>query len=192
MGEEINMGKTVNIDDAIAKTAKETAKEVIQELRNSKMIKNEMSYFKKVELLLYNYNNLKDALKQKDEDIKYIKDHGLPQKSGSIVVYQTSGGNISGQDRYMNLIEKYELEKLETLREVKRIENALDKIKNDRYYLIIKLKYLSDHGERYNEERIAEKLDKDRSTITRNKSRLINTMKTILFPESIIINLRLS
>ncbi len=186
------MGKTVNIDDAIAKTAKETAKEVIQELRNSKMIKNEMSYFKKVELLLYNYNNLKDALKQKDEDIKYIKDHGLPQKSGSIVVYQTSGGNISGQDRYMNLIEKYELEKLETLREVKRIENALDKIKNDRYYLIIKLKYLSDHGERYNEERIAEKLDKDRSTITRNKSRLINTMKTILFPESIIINLRLS
>ncbi|HAR84567.1 MAG TPA: hypothetical protein DCR69_02460, partial [Clostridium sp.] len=74
--------KTVNIEDAIEKTAKETAKEVIQELRNSKMIKNEMSYFKKVELLLYNYNNLKDALKQKDEDIKYIKDHGLPQKSG--------------------------------------------------------------------------------------------------------------
>lgn len=186
MGEEINMGnKTVNIEDAIVKTAKETAKEVIQELRNSKMIKNEMSYFKKVELLLYNYNNLKAALKQKDEDIKYIKDHGLPQKSGSIVVYQTSGGNISGQDRYMNLIEKYELEKLETLREIKRIENALDKIKNDRYYPIIKLKYLSDHKERYNEERIAEKLDKDRSTITRNKSRLINTMKTILFPESI-------
>ncbi len=177
--------KTVNIEDAIVKTAKETAKEVIQELRNSKMIKNEMSYFKKVELLLYNYNNLKAALKQKDEDIKYIKDHGLPQKSGSIVVYQTSGGNISGQDRYMNLIEKYELEKLETLREVKRIENALEKIKNDRYYPIIKLKYLSDYGERYNEERIAEKLDRDRSTITRNKSRLINTMKTILFPESI-------
>jgi len=186
MGEEINMGnKTVNIEDAIAKTAKETAKEVIQELRNSKMIKNEMSYFKKVELLLYNYNNLKAALNQKDEDIKYIKDHGLPQKSGSIVVYQTSGGNISGQDRYMNLIEKYELEKLETLREIKRIENALDKIKHDRYYPIIKLKYLTDHKERYNEERIAEKLDKDRSTITRNKSRLINTMKTILFPESI-------
>ncbi len=177
--------KIVNIEDAIAKTAKETAKEVIQELRNSKMIKNEMSYFKKVELLLYNYNNLKAALKQKDEDIKYIKDHGLPQKSGSIVVYQTSGGNISGQDRYMNLIEKYELEKLETLREIKRIENALDKIKSDRYYPIIKLKYLTDHKERYNEERIAEKLDKDRSTITRNKSRLINTMKTILFPESI-------
>ncbi len=167
----------------IKEAAKETAKEVIQELRSSKMIKNELSYFKKVELLLYNYNNLQSALKQKDEDIEYIKKHGLPEKSGSIVVYQTSGGNISGQDRYLQLIEKYELEKMETLREINRIENALEKIKDDRYYKIIELKYLA--ADKYSEEEIAEELERDRSTITRNKGRLINTIKTILFPESI-------
>lgn len=133
----------VNVNKTIEKTAIETAKAIVAELRVQNMIKKELSYYKKVELLLYNYENLKDAIKQKDEEIRHIERYGLPQASGSIVVYQTSGGGISPEDRYLQLIDKYKVEKIETQRDLTRIENALDKIREDKYFDIIQFKYLN-------------------------------------------------
>lgn len=176
----------VNVNKTIEKTAIETAKAIVAELRVQNMIKKELSYYKKVELLLYNYENLKDAIKQKDEEIRHIERYGLPQASGSIVVYQTSGGGISPEDRYLQLIDKYKVEKIETQRDLTRIENALDKIREDKYFDIIQLKYLNLQKDKLEtDEKIAEKLDKDQSTVTRNRKRLMNKLITILFPESI-------
>jgi len=178
--------KDININKIIKDTAKQTAKETIEEFKNSRMIKREMSYYRKVELLLYSYNNLKDAIKQKDEDIEHIKTHGLPEKSKSIVIYQTGGGNISGEDRYLQLIEKYGVEKLETERDLARIKNAINKIKKDKYFDIIQYKYLNEEEKRAStDELLAEILKKDRTTIGRNRSRLMNKLITIIFPESI-------
>lgn len=164
---------------------KEAAKEVVNELKNNNMIKKEMSYYKRVEILLYNYENLKYAVRQKEEDIEYIDKHGLPESSKSIVIYNSSGGS-SKEDRYVQLKEKYAREKIETERDLKRIDNALDKIKKDRYYDIIKLKYLNSEEEKVaTDEMLADVLKRDRSTIIRNRKRLINKLITILFPESI-------
>ncbi|MDG5852474.1 hypothetical protein [Clostridium beijerinckii] len=176
----------MNVNKTIEKTAMETAKAIVAELRVQNMIKKELSYYKKVELLLYNYENLKDAIKQKDEEIRHIERYGLPQASGSIVVYQTSGGGISPEERYLQLIDKYKVEKIETQRDLTRIENALDKIREDKYFDIIQFKYLNLQKDKLEtDERIAEKLDKDQSTVTRNRKRLMNKLITILFPESI-------
>ncbi|MEG0297408.1 MAG: hypothetical protein RR620_11885, partial [Clostridium sp.] len=87
---------------------------------------------------------------------------------------------------YLELIEKYERDTVEIERDIRRIDNALDKIRDDRYYNIIKLKYLS--GEEYKvttDEELAEQFNKERITIIRNRKRLINKLITILFPESI-------
>ncbi|EKQ57053.1 MULTISPECIES: hypothetical protein [unclassified Clostridium] len=177
---------SINVNKTIEKTAKETAKAIIEELKVQNMIRRELSYYKRVELLLYNYENLKDAVKQKDEDIQHIEKHGLPQSSGSIVVYQTAGGGISPEDRYLQLIEKYKAEKIETQRDLTRIENALDKIRDDKYFDIIQLKYLNLQKDKLEtDEKIAERLEKDQSTVTRNRKRLMNKLITILFPESI-------
>jgi len=176
----------VNVNKTIEKTAKATAKAIIEELKVQNMIKREWSFYKRVELLLYNYENLKDAVKQKDEDIKHIEKYGLPQSSGSIVVYQTSGGGISPEDRYLQLIDKYKTEKIETQRDLIRIENAINKIRDDKYYDIIQFKYLNMQKDKLEtDEKIAEKLEKDQSTVTRNRKRLMNKLITILFPESI-------
>ncbi|NWK10417.1 hypothetical protein [Clostridium cadaveris] len=182
--------KEVDQSKIIEKTAKvaaeKAAEEVLNRLSKRNMIKKELSYYKRVEILLYNYNNLKEAVKQKEEDINYIKVNGLPEQSGSVVVYQTSGGGVSKQDKYMQILEKYELERKETIRDIKRIDNALLKIKKDKYYKIIELKYLTNSEEGLNtDERLAEKLNKDQSTITRNRKRLMNKLTTILFPQSI-------
>lgn len=181
----IDMNK---INKMINKTAEETAKEIVEELRNKNMIKKELSYYKRVELLLYNYENLKDAVKQKDEDIKDIEENGLPQSSKSIVVYSTSGGIITAEERYIQLREKYILEKKETERDIRRIDKALNKIKKDKYYKIIELKYLkrnSDDNKNVTDDYLAELLSKDRTTIIRNRKRLMNMLVTVLFPESI-------
>lgn len=172
--------------EIIEKTAKETARNTVMELKGNNLIRGELSYYKKVELLLYRYEILKDAIKQKEEDIEYIEKHGLPQASKSIVVYQTGGGSISAEDRYLQLKEKYLMEKMETERDMKRIENAISKIEKDKYFSIIQYRYLNKEEDRIaTDEEVAEKLKKDRRTIGRNRARLMNDLITILFPESL-------
>lgn len=176
----------LNINKTIQKAAQQAAERTIQQLKSNNMLKNNLNYYKKVEILLYNYENLKDALLQKDEDIEYIEKYGLPQSSKSIVVYQTTNGGISAEDRYLYLREKYRIEKMETEREVRRIDNALNKVRQDKYFDIIQLKFLNQEEEKLDtDEKIAERLNKDQSTITRNRKRLMNKLITILFPENI-------
>jgi len=171
------------IQICIKQTSEKTAKEVVEQLKKQRLLKANISYYKKTEILLYNYETLKKAVKQKDEDIKYIQEHGLPDTSKSIVFYSAAKGLINAGDRYVELIEKYELEKAETERDIMRIENALDKVREDKYFQIIELKYLKQTVK--TDEEIAEILNKDQSTIARNRKRLINSIKTIIFPESI-------
>lgn len=169
------------IETYITETSKKTADNIINILKSHNLLKSNFNYYQKTELLLYNYPKLKLAVEQKQEDIDYIEKNGLPEKSKSIVFYSTANGNISGAERYLELIEKYKAEKIETERDIQRIEAALNKIKDDKYFEIINLKYFQG----LKEEDIAVKLGKDVSTINRNKKRLINSIKVILFPESI-------
>lgn len=183
--EIINENVKKTIEKAIEEKTIDIADKIVEKLNNSNRIKKEISYYKRVELLLYNYENLKEAVKQKEEVIKELDVYGLPEKSKSIVVFSSSNRSSQG-DRYTELKEKYLLEKLETERDLKRIDNALDKIRKDKYFDIIKYKYLNEDEEKIGtDEELAEKFEKERITIIRNRKRLINKLVTILFPESI-------
>lgn len=186
------MSKEINTKKLIELVSKGTAEEVIKKLSDNKLFgsteksnKKELSYYKKVEILLYNHNNLQEAIKQKEEDIENLEKYGLKEKSCSVVAYSSAGGNPEA-DRYLELKNRYIIEKLEIERDLKRIDNALDKIRKDIYFDIIQLKYLNREDFKIKtDEDIAVYLEKDRSTITRNRKRLINKLVTILFPQSI-------
>ena len=181
----INENVKKTIEKTIDSKSVDIADIIIKKLNTSNRIKKDIPFYKRVELLLYNYENLKEAVIQKEEAIKDLEEYGLPEKSKSIVVYSSVGGS-SQQDRYSELKEKYKLEKMETERDLKRIDNALDKIKDDKYFDIIKYKYLNQEERKIStDEELAEVFNKDRKTITRNKKRLINKLVTILFPESL-------
>ena len=190
-GDKMNK-ENINTKKLIELVSKGAAEEVIKILTDKKLVKSaeinnkkELSYYKKVEILLYNYENLKEAIKQKEEDIENLEKYGLKERSNSIVVYSSAGGNPEA-DRYLELKQRYVIEKLEIERDLKRIDNALDKIRKDSYFDIIQLKYLNlEEDKARTIEELANKLDKDRSTIIRNKKRLINKLVIILFPESI-------
>lgn len=184
--------ESVNTKKLIELVSKGTAEEVIKVLTDNKLVKavelnnrKELSYYKKVEILLYNYENLKEAIKQKEEDIVNLEKYGLKEKSCSVVIYSSAGGNPE-VDRYLELKNRYIIEKLEIERDLKRIDNALDKIRKDSYFDIIQLKYLNPEEERVkNDNELVEILNKERITIIRNRKRLINKLTTILFPQNI-------
>lgn len=181
----INENVRKTIEKTIESKSIDIADKVIEKLNNSNKIKIEMPYYKRVELLLYNYENLKEAVKQKEEAIAELDKYGLPERSKSIVMYSSAGGS-SQADRYTELKEKYKLEKLETERDLKRIDSALNKIKEDKYFEIILYKYLRSEEKKIStDDKLAEMLNKDRTTIVRNRKRLINKLVIILFPESI-------
>lgn len=181
----INENVRKTIEKTIDSKSIDIADKVIEKLNNSNKIKIEMPYYKRVELLLYNYENLKEAVKQKEEAIEELDKYGLPERSKSIVMYSSAGGNTQA-DRYAELKEKYKIEKMETERDLKRIDNALDKIRDDKYFDIIQYKYLNDDKDKITtDEELAQKFKKERITIIRNRKRLINKLVTILFPISI-------
>lgn len=185
----INENVSKSINEAIGKHVDTIADKVMEKLNKSNKVKREMSYYRKVEILLYNYSNLKDAIEDKVQAIEDLKNYGLQEKSKSIVSY-SSGSRMTEGDRYTELVDKYNFEKIETERELKRIDNALDRIRGDKYYKIIELKYLSNEEKEIGtDEKLAEKIGRDQSTITRNRKRLMNKLVTILFPELSLIHI---
>ena len=68
---------------------------------------------------------------------------------------------------------------------VQKIDNALYDIKDDVYYEIIPLTYFSNETR----ETIAEIFNTTERTISRNKGRLVNILKTKLFSDDVIYEL---
>ena len=61
-------------------------------------------------------------------------------------------------------------------------ENALKNIQDDKYYKIIELKYFEEMTLEY----VAEKFGVDERTIRRQKNRLINRLRVLIFSDNVI------
>lgn len=72
-----------------------------------------------------------------------------------------------------------------TIKLVKKINDALDMITDDMYHDVIVMYYF----EKKTREEIAEQYDTTVTTISRNKTRLINKLKPILFSDDVIYEL---
>lgn len=161
---------------------KEIVRIVLNELESRGLIKSKDNTFKNVESLLYNYNNFKESIKDREEQIKDLKEYGLPEKSGSITSIIENAVYESKNEQIENAISSLNQNIYRTKVFIKHIDRVLGKIKSDPYYKIIDLKYFNNKGIEY----IAEEMKKDTSTISRNKNRLINEIKVLLLPNEII------
>lgn len=176
MGAAKNQVNQINVEKLI----KKTAKEVVNELERAKLIKTDgQTYFQKTEKLLYSYNGLVKAIEQKEMDIKYIKEHGIQEKSKSIVLYSSGSGGNSAEEKHIELLEGYTNAKEKTQRLADKIKRALDDIEKDEYYFIINERYLCD--ENLSNDEIAEKYHVSVRTVQRHRNRLINELQLLLF-----------
>lgn len=160
------------IETAVNKAAQESAKAVAHESPE------ERNYFRETEILLYNYPALKLKVEQ-DEEFLYDPDSyttPVNNRSKDIVSFSTRNTGSHGLDidRYTQSVKS---SMMRTRQEVLRIERALETIMDDGYYEIIPMKY----WDSMTIEDIADSFGCDEKTIRRNKNRLVNKLKIMLF-----------
>lgn len=164
-------------------TAKATVKLGMRELQRNRMLKPKDDTFIRVEKLLYGYPDFQRVIQDKLASIEEINNHGLPRRSKSLVVIPK--GCIRVDDPEEERIEAIQRSIIQMQEHISLIDAALDHIRGDKYFDLIRMKYF----EGCSHEEIAYEFEVDVSTITRNKNRLINTLKIYLFPDDSIIEL---
>ena len=176
--------RTEEINKVIEQTAQTTAQATAYEFKRQNLLKNNrQTPFQKTEQLLYNYKNFEEAIKAKQTQIEDIEKMGIPEKSKSIVLYSTSSRSYeTSNDKKEEKIKQIQDSIAITKRLMKIVDQALEKIKDDPYYEVIAYKYFQSKTH----EEIADIYQKDISTITRNKTRLINSLKINLFSDEVI------
>lgn len=141
-----------------------------------------MNNFKKTEQLLYNYTRFKKTLKYKKDYIKFLKENGLQETSKNFVGTKKPENNKDKTDILDDLITKLEKDITYIEKHINFINLALENIRDDTYYPLIDLKYF--HGKTM--EYIAEFFNISVTTTYKQRDRLINIVKNILFAEDAI------
>lgn len=176
-------GEVLNLID---QTAKRTAAETIAELkRQNLVVEGKQSPFQKTETLLFNYNHFKAAIKDKEEQIREIKEVGLAKKSAAFSSYSGNDGYIevkSDSEKAEEKIERIEFSIKTTRNFIRIIDNAVAMLKDDPYYDLIDMRYFKGRSR----EDIAEHYGCDVSTVNRNKNRLVNLLQIRLFSDEVI------
>ena len=170
-----------DVNKIIIKTCDEMA---LAMKRHGLLKDNTRPAFQKTEQALYNYKKFMAVIESKKEQIQEIEEHGIQQKSKSITSF-ISGGSYEiqsdsekAEDKIQAIIDSIVI----TQRLIKFIDSALKKISCDPYFEIIQMKYFD--GKTH--EEISDYYEKDVSTITRNKNRLVNDLKVMLFSDAVI------
>lgn len=164
---------------------KETCSELMTELKKAGFMKDtRFSPYQKTEQLLYNYVNFKQVISEKESHIEFIKEQGIQKRSKSITSFTGSHSldTRTDNEKAEEQIEAIEHSIIITKRYIECIDKALEKISGDNYFDLIRLRYF----EGQTREEIAEYFNVDVATISRNKNRLINTMKIYLFSDEVI------
>jgi DNA-directed RNA polymerase specialized sigma24 family protein len=156
----------------ISKSFDKQVKKAIEKIMDANK-KAERNYFKDTEKLLYSFPSLRLKYEQDKED---LDNNQVTQKRKSADIVRFSGGGCQVVEEEQYIIDRRKsMER--TKREITRIERALETIKDDSKYCIIEFKYF----DRMETEKIAEKMECDETTVRRNKNRLVNSLKIILF-----------
>lgn len=161
------------ITQSINKEVKKAVGKILE--ANKQAEEQQRDYFKETERLLYSYPALKLKIEQDEEDLQNDQ-MVVKRKSTSFVRYGGTGG-VSTYDPEADYLESRKASMERTKREITRIDRALETIQDDQYYDIIPMKYWDD----VSPEKIAEKLNCDERTYRRNKNRLVNKLKIVLF-----------
>lgn len=163
-------------------TETEIVKIVINELQERNLIKKVKDSYKNTEYLLNNFDLLNKSISDMKLQIEDLKTYGI-RKSGKAAVVVSENMVKVDED---TIIEQRISELKQAIHRTKSVINSINHIlqdlKSDKYYQIIDLKYFK----KLSHEEIAEILECDVSTVSRNRNRLINLIKVRIFPNSFV------
>ena len=153
-------------------------------LKREGMFNNsKLNAFQKTEQLLYKRSKFVEAVNSKKERIKELKEHGLKRQSKSITKYGAGSGEIKTEtEKLEDKIQAIESTIDDTEQHIQTLDSALDKLKHDKFFAIIEMKY----SKGMTHEEIGFEFDVDATTIGRNKNRLIKELSIQLFPDDVL------
>lgn len=171
----------------IKKIVQDAILSVVKELKKKKMLKDTYTVFEKTEKLLFNYDNYKVAIRNKEEAIKEIRLYGQREKGAAFVTFEKNNHYVQKKTDE-EVIENIENSKRLTKLLIKQIDISLKIIekKYGNYYDILKYCYLKSEKERQTIENVALDLDIDPSTAYRKRNKMINELAILLFPDEAI------
>ena len=176
-------GELLNVIDH---TVKKAVEQCVSEMKRQNLVsKGRQTPFQKTETLLFNVNNFKAVIKDKEAEIAELRQFGMRKKSTSITSFSGNTGLIevkTDAEKVDERIEMIEFSIATTRGFIKIVESAIDTLKDDPYYDLIRLRYFEGHTM----EEIAEHFECDVSTVSRNKNRLVNLLQIRLFSDEVI------
>lgn len=162
---------------------------VLEELKERGLIrKSGHTAYSATESLLYNYNNLKQSIHQNELEIEDLRKYGLPKRSGSVLNLDKPQGGPTKMPELVVVDERVDILQ-QTNARTRALLTKIDRILNDckipRYPDLIKLLYFDEKSR----EEVAEFYQCDPTTVTRNKAKIVNSVKVQLFPNDTINDL---
>ena len=146
----------------------------------------EKSAYQKTEQLLFRYNRFKQIVEDKRQEIEDLRKFGVPGKSLSIVPYSPHSGTVQGTvlpDEAVECAVRTVEDSVQGIVQViAMIDKGLAALSDDPYYKILELRYF----EGRTHEDIGVYFNCDHSTISRNKSRLVQELAILLFPNDVV------
>lgn len=169
--------KEVNIQKLIEQAVDKAVKETV--LLGAEQAKTETkNLFKQTEIRLYAYSELRNNIEKYNLDIKDLRRES-PGRSKDIVFYSTHGGGTRLSEEEVQEARVMVLQKkiYRDQAEIDEVEFALQAVKEDEYYPIIEMRYFKG----MKDDKIAEIVSCDPSTVRRNKNRLIRRIAVKLY-----------
>ena len=145
--------------------------------------KNE--YYKKTEARLYLYQDIKTKLENDILDLNDLKKEKITGKSKDILYRSVAGGIRLSPEELQEIKINSICESIKkNTREISAINDALNSISTDPYANIIPLKYMNGKTD----EKIAEEICCDPSTVRRNRKRLVQKISVRLYGVDAILS----
>lgn len=133
--------------------------------------------YKATERRLYALPILRRKIADDKERLEEIRKYGPRGRSKSITRFTKSGVRLSPEEIFEAVVMDMEATIAADQYEIDAMEKALSVIKDDEYYMTVIGRYLEDLPD----ERVAELIPCDTSTVWRNRKRLVQRMAVWLY-----------
>jgi DNA-directed RNA polymerase specialized sigma24 family protein len=162
-------------------------KNTIKVLEDKNLLKpqsaNEKTAYQKTEQLLYNYRGFCRIVEESKQEIEDLQKYGVPGTCGGVKEYVNKGGMPQGlvldEERVEIAVRTVQERVQGTVQAITLIDKSMAALKSDPYYRILEMRYF----EGRTQEDIAIEFKCERTTISRNKTRLVKELSMRLFPD---------
>lgn len=176
----------VELAELVAKSVVKTLKKEGLIGKAEKQPMGEKNAYSKTKSLLYNYVGFKKIVAARMDEIDEIKQHGVPQKDGSIVAYSSKTNVVNDTVLKEESVDKAVANILcairPTVEAIELIDKCMKEISTDPYYKILEMRYF----EGRTQEDIADEFGCSQVNISKNDSRLVRELSMRLFPSQAV------